>query len=473
MKTFFTVLKSSPLLLKQTVVCLLTALVFLTCSAMTPIPDADLSDVTGQALFQMNKQVIGSVSYYRMALDVELDMNMNIANLQLGRTNTGTDISATNVSFGCVADSGGNCITSGAATTKSQLKTFNLTRPYMEFAILNDNNATTRQVVGVRLGAEQVNGPLSFGTLSAFSGYLSGTTTIQMLGTCAAGSPYCPSSGNYTTQNSQASRDGGIPTTPPCGTANGSNSNFPGCSGANDWVGEPYTAPGYTGCGTPATNLCGSMGLADDSATFAGTGAWLHELAVGFGSQTVADTSGRTVIPVQASGTRQGYAYIQHINFQSSITALINDLQCNRTTNSYGCGLISALLPILSTQVNNTVGGQIKSGMDPNNPGNVNLSDLTMPYNLKNIHQLNISSNSFGLSFQSQAITYPGYVDANGATVNVNPGWAMYALNAFNLPISQYTWNFTNGITSGAARNGNIVALPGPYNNCWGSSNFC
>lgn len=439
--------------LKKTFASLAMMLLCLTCSAMTTLPgeelsDGELSDVTGQALFQLDKQTIGGYTYYRMALDVNLSMNLNIASLQLGKTSTGVDISGTNVSFGCVADAGGTCITAGSATTKSQLKNFDLTRPYVQFAIKNDNNASQREVVGVRLGAEQVSGPLSFGTLNSFSGYLSGTTTITMYGTCndQQGNRFCSQ---------------GIPSTPACNL-----SGYPSCGSGSQWIGEPETP--YPG-NLPYT----SMGLTDDSATVLGIGAWLHELAIGFPDASVKDTSGNTAIPTEATGSRIGYAYVAHVNFQSAISTLVSNIECKRTSNGLGCGAVNFLLPVIAGQVTTKIGDQIKNGMNPASPGSVNLSDLTIPYNLKNIHQLDINSGNFGLSFQKEAITYPGYVNAAGAAVTMNPGWSMYANNAFNLVIAQPTWNFTNGIVSGAARNGNIVALPGPYNNCWGSSNFC
>ncbi|MDI1302908.1 MAG: hypothetical protein PSX71_13465 [bacterium] len=412
---------------------------------MVSMDDNELSDTSGQALFAINKQTIGLFTYYRMSLDTSLDLNMNIASMQLGRTSTGTDISATNVSFGCVADAANNCITSGSATARSILKPFTLTRPYMEFAIKNDGSAVTREVSGIRLGAENVTGPFSIGTLNSFSGYLSGTTQITMYGTCndQQGNRFC---------------SGGIPATPKCG----SGSPAYVCGSASAWIGEPDGL-------LPNTN----MGLVDASATLLGIGAWLHELAVGFPDATVKDAGGNAVIPVAATGQRVKYAYINNVNFAGAISGLVGGITVQRTTSGLGTGLINLLLPILASGVTNTISGQIQNGMNPANPGSVNLNSLTIPYNLKNIHQLDINSANFGLSFQKEALTYPGYTDASGAAVNMQAGWSMYAKNAFNLLIQQPTWNFTNGITSGAARNGNIVALPGPYVNCWGTSAFC
>jgi hypothetical protein len=91
-----------------------------------------------------------------------------------------------------------------------------------------------------------------------------------------------------------------------------------------------------------------------------------------------------------------------------------------------------------------------------------------LPYNLSNVHQLDVSSSLFGLSFQKEDVRYPGYSNA------VPVGWAMYAPDAFTLDISDRTTAFVSNIAGNAnARNGNIVGLEAPLRNCWGSSRFC
>src|SRR3546814_12718463 len=43
------------------------------------------------------------------------------------------------------------------------LSDFTMTRPFVAFAIKNDNSATKRQVVGLQIGAQKINGALSLG----------------------------------------------------------------------------------------------------------------------------------------------------------------------------------------------------------------------------------------------------------------------------------------------------------------------
>jgi hypothetical protein len=62
----------------------------------------------------------------------------------------------------------------GAATSPFVMK-----RPFIELAIKNDNNAATREVVGFRVGAENINGALGIGRE-----YTTATTNLERGGTC-------------------------------------------------------------------------------------------------------------------------------------------------------------------------------------------------------------------------------------------------------------------------------------------------
>ena len=68
--------------------CLAFLLTFLVsgAGAMTEMRDAELSDVSGQALMQMGKTETGGLAFYKAGLDAEVELNMNIEKLQLGCT---------------------------------------------------------------------------------------------------------------------------------------------------------------------------------------------------------------------------------------------------------------------------------------------------------------------------------------------------------------------------------------------------
>lgn len=118
-------------------------------------------------------------SYYRMGLDARMEVNLNMSKLQLGcggvndllTTTPACDIDVDYVSFMGI-NAAGNA--PGAATSPFVMK-----RPFIELAIKNDNNAATREVVGFRVGAENINGALGIGRE-----YTEATTNLERGGTC-------------------------------------------------------------------------------------------------------------------------------------------------------------------------------------------------------------------------------------------------------------------------------------------------
>lgn len=146
--------------------------VFSAAGAMTEMKDSELSDVSGQALMQMGKElgtgVSSDVTFYKAGLDAELELNMNIEKLQLGCTATAIngqhcDIDIDQMSLTGQADINGNFPDGRAATSAL------LTRPFFEFAIKNDDSKTLREVVGIRMSAENAKGMLTLGDQQAGS----------------------------------------------------------------------------------------------------------------------------------------------------------------------------------------------------------------------------------------------------------------------------------------------------------------
>ena len=169
--------------------------------AMSSLNDESLSEVTGQALFTLSKETDAGqgLDFFKLGLQAELSLNTNIKSLQLGCGGEngagGCDVDISNLSFGCVANASGSCITlpavagqptgidsNNAISNQAALKDFVLTNPFFQFAIKGGSQASTREVVGVRVGAEKAVGPMSVGTLNSFSGYLTGKTNLTMLG---------------------------------------------------------------------------------------------------------------------------------------------------------------------------------------------------------------------------------------------------------------------------------------------------
>lgn len=150
---------------------------------MTALTDEQLSAVDGQAL--LNLQVTqpnqsssdmqaANIGFYKLSTQAEMELNVNIRKLQLGcgGVNGGgaCDIDIDHLSLSGLSN------TSDGRASSSAL----ITNPFIEFAIKNPNSSSQREVVGFRLSAEQVQGLLTTGLensatpngINAFSGYM-------------------------------------------------------------------------------------------------------------------------------------------------------------------------------------------------------------------------------------------------------------------------------------------------------------
>lgn len=156
-------------------------------SALTSLEDQELSNINGQALLSMEVQAgfnqvdnLGeaydrrNISFYKLGLEAEMEINANIKKLQLGcggiNGATGCDIDIDHISL-----SGNSANGMDRAATSALI-----TNPFVQFAIKNPNQASTREVLGFRLSAEKISGLLTMGTentatpngINSFSGYM-------------------------------------------------------------------------------------------------------------------------------------------------------------------------------------------------------------------------------------------------------------------------------------------------------------
>ena len=514
------------------------------------LSDSEMSATTGQSLFTLQYLApgdtgntytasTGNIGFYTLGMEAEVSLNANIKTMQLGcggvNGDGACDIDAQNVSFGCITNSAGACITlpktyasqpNGTAknnadvlteaqensgnirksmndsstvnspasgnVTQSQMKNFVLDNPFFQFAIKNPNSASTREVAGFRIGAQSVSGPLSFGNLTTFSGYLTGSLDLIMGGgtDVAATCPH-PNIGGAAGGCNAA----GASTT---GRVNNGYSNF----------GSPYASTSYGvtclfGCdraGTPAQNgnmtnpttaQGGYLYLGDDEvADVLGIKVRYQQLTMNY--QTVSRLGNAVVL----NGNRQTQAQISGVNLAGVVNSLIygntngsttvgaNPLTTNRIDSTVPNGLVEALLPLLRDGVADGVKRQLAQGLRLYNADatanqtainarsatqiHTDLNNYVMPFNLNNFHQVEVDSNVFGLSVQGQALQYPGYA------APVTKGWAMYVPDAFKLIVDQPTTALMSGITgTSAARDGNITLLAPSYRNCYGNLKFC
>lgn len=181
---------------------------------LTGMSDEELSSVTGQAgsLFLSDHigpnelagaPVDGSANFdfYRMGLDVKLSMNLNIDKFQLGcggandfltGSSPACDLDIDYLSFMGI-NAAGNRPAYNAANADVNGKfgpesVFELTRPYIELAIKNDDSRTMREVIGIKLGGESINGAIRMGRdylgLGSGLGQEPGLTNQEHGGSC-------------------------------------------------------------------------------------------------------------------------------------------------------------------------------------------------------------------------------------------------------------------------------------------------
>ncbi|WP_179989380.1 hypothetical protein [Acinetobacter sp. YH12252] len=166
-----------------------TAFSFNSAQAMQALNDDQLSHVQGQALLNLMTATDQSqgLNFYKLSVDALMELNANIKTLQLGcggvnnaiGGKAGCDIDISNISLSGLNESYDSTdspkFNGERAGTSAQI-----TNPFIEFAI-SGNSASTREVVGFRLGAEEILGLLTLGTdnvqnpndgIKSFSGYM-------------------------------------------------------------------------------------------------------------------------------------------------------------------------------------------------------------------------------------------------------------------------------------------------------------
>lgn len=132
--------------------------------AMDQLSDNELSNINGQSLLSLsyiadnqNNNPNKAISFYRMGMEVDIELNANIKRLQLGcggSKGQGCDIDIENLSL-----VGVNPIDGSYAGTDAKIN-----NPFIEFAIKNANSSSTREIVGFRLGALELLGKLGLGS---------------------------------------------------------------------------------------------------------------------------------------------------------------------------------------------------------------------------------------------------------------------------------------------------------------------
>ena len=165
------------------------------------LSDSEMSAATGQSLFTLQylapsdtgnsyNSTNGNIGFYKFGMEAELELNANIKKLQLGCGGVNgagacdIDIDNFSLSGNPGALTGpvvGGVQTATLADSEARVQSdARLINPFIKLAIKNPNSASTRELIGVQLGSEQMFGLLTFGEentttpngINSLSGYM-------------------------------------------------------------------------------------------------------------------------------------------------------------------------------------------------------------------------------------------------------------------------------------------------------------
>ena len=159
------------------------------------LTDSEMSAATGQSLFTLQylapgdtgnsyNNTNGNIGFYKFGMEAELQLNANIKKLQLGcggvNGANACDIDIDNVSLSGLGNSATSNTDSPGDRAARVGSSAILNNPFMQLAIKNPDSASTRQLVGVNLSAESIQGLLTFGQensaskngINSLSGYM-------------------------------------------------------------------------------------------------------------------------------------------------------------------------------------------------------------------------------------------------------------------------------------------------------------
>ncbi|ENX17672.1 hypothetical protein F895_00816 [Acinetobacter sp. CIP 64.2] len=404
-------------------------------TTLQSMSDSELSATTGQALMSLSyiaptdnanlmKNIAGSnnIGFYKLGMEAKVELNANIKNLQLGcggmNGAANCDIDIKNLSLSGLPDSydaNGSPIFNSRASTDATI-----TNPFIQFAIQNPNSASTRQVVGLQLGAAAISGLLTAGTNN--SATPSTTDGIQSL------SGFMQIASTTGTAVTQAATFGK-------GASNQSLSGYANISGLGNasFVSDPSNSK--------------TTGITIPSMTVPFT---LPSFSINGVRQTQANVqnimANIPIIPIAPQTGCSGNITGTNLACGSGNTTWGNDqlyvdLGCNAPGSGL-CGLITAAVP-------NTI---FKMA---NNSSITNLKmNITFNQALSMIHNIPLTGTGGYLSLQNQQLLWPGATVAtsdqginnlnamSSGTDVAQPGWWM----SFAEPVQLGKLNVTNPV---------------------------
>ncbi len=166
-----------PLAFKPLISALLLASVVGACTTsvqaeMQAMDDSELSEVTGQALINLDALTYGGYEYTRINFGGDAKILTNIDKLRIGQYARSGDGTVSNQPADVAIDNFALGRVDNANNANSTIVPFEIRDPYLEFAFKNKGNGV-REIAGVRIGFGQARGDLS-GDILSLSGVMQG-----------------------------------------------------------------------------------------------------------------------------------------------------------------------------------------------------------------------------------------------------------------------------------------------------------
>lgn len=450
--------------------------VALPASALTTMNDDELAYTTGQSVLNLtsiapsaNGNPHADVGFYRLGIQADLQLNANIKRLQLGcgganitsATQAGKgmcDIDLENVRFtGHNAfDAAKQPVLNGGPTTDTLFR-----NPFVEFAVQNPTTASTRKIVGFRLGFNEVLGVLSIGEFTGVEGN--------------AVSQNNPA--NHTGINSLQANIASLVlddiTVPVFICTLGENATRTGCLG------------GVPGIGPLTTKIDRDLPSAGDSGV--GNNEFIRNIVTRHRSTVTTCTQG---LPTNCTGNTNTATFNSFNNYGGVEYQRLN---LHNVRDYVSAGIIPAVTSATSLPVNfdsalNFI-HQLPLGVDANNNGILDAGDTTA----KNVYfsltqmgdnDLGAAGTNTGATVTAATADWLKWQDSSTAGTatpvwNAAPrGWSLgvaeNVLGGFTTsPVYLGLLEVTGGAVGGPIQIVNSDLLQRPADNCFGGLTFC
>ena len=164
-------------IVKSSVLCVMllgAGLQYSQANQLVELTEHELSQVQGQALLTLSSSNGTSpvdnnpLRFFKLGAEAVIEINANIKKLQLGCGGAngvgGCDIDIDNIALsGLPRNPDGSIKTDYTAQDRAG-SSAKITNPFIQFAIKNPDNLSTREMVGFRLSAEAIEGLMTLGT---------------------------------------------------------------------------------------------------------------------------------------------------------------------------------------------------------------------------------------------------------------------------------------------------------------------